>query len=231
MTARIIAVTNQKGGTGKTTVTMQLAGTLAKKNYRVLIVDTDKQGTATRWASAASDDKPFPAAVCGLNAAGSKVHREIKKYIKNYDVIVVDCPPAADSPVPSSALLVADLAIIPLIPSPPDLWAGIGIRELVSNVKDLNETLEARLLPNMCQPNTEVARESLEILTEFDIPIAKARLCLRTAHRQSAAFGRTVHDLGSKASAATKEVNQLTKEVILLLKLSSRKRVANAQDQ
>ena len=85
MTAKIITVANQKGGSGKTTVAMQLAGTLGRRDHRVLVIDADPQGTATRWASSAEDEKPFPATVAGLSAAGGKVHREVQKFAENYD--------------------------------------------------------------------------------------------------------------------------------------------------
>ena len=74
MPAKIITVANQKGGSGKTTVSMQLVGTLARRVYRVLVVDADPQATATRWAASASDDIPFPPAVVGLSTANEKVH-------------------------------------------------------------------------------------------------------------------------------------------------------------
>ena len=217
MSAKIIAIANQKGGTGKTTVSMGIAGTLAHRGHRVLIIDADRQGSATRWAATAPDETPFPATVAGLSAAGEKVHREVKKYVDDYDFIVIDCPPAVESPVPMSALMIADLALIPVIPSPPDLWAAIGIRELLGNVRDsINESIKARLVANMCQPNTEVAREALDVLREFGIELAATRLHLRTAHRQAAAYGRTVHDI-AKGSPAAMELDALTDEVLALL--------------
>src|SRR5215203_1872085 len=118
MAAKIIAVCNQKGGSGKTTLSMQLAGSLARRGNKVLVVDADPQGTATRWAASADDENPFPASVVGLTAASEKVHREVKKFINDYDFIVIDCPPSADSPVPQSSLLIADLALVPIIPTP-----------------------------------------------------------------------------------------------------------------
>jgi chromosome partitioning protein len=65
----------------KTTLSMQLSGSLARRGHDVLVVDADPQGTATRWAASAEDDKPFPATVAGLAAAGGKVNREVKKYV------------------------------------------------------------------------------------------------------------------------------------------------------
>lgn len=219
MPARIIAVVNQKGGSGKTTISMQLAGALSRRKGRVLVVDADPQGTATRWAASADDERPFPAAVVGLSAANNKVHREVRKFVDNYDYIIIDCPPAADSPVPQSALLVADLALVPIIPSPLDMWAAIGIREVIGTVSDLNEDLRARLVINQCQPNTTLAQEALEVLPEFGIDLCSTYIRQRQVYRQSAVFGQTVHDFGSKAIAAIEEIEALTDEALALLRV------------
>jgi chromosome partitioning protein len=221
MTAKIIAVVNQKGGSGKTTISMQLAGAIARRGNRVLVVDADPQGTATRWAASAEDDTPFPASVVGLSAASAKVHREVKKLVADYNYILIDCPPAADSPVPQSALLIADLALVPIIPSPLDMWAAVGIRQVIVNVSDINETLQSRLVLNQCQPNTTLAQETLEVLPEFGIELAKAQVRHRQVYRQSAVFGQTVHNFGSKALAAIEEIEDLTNEILGILKLST----------
>ena len=219
MSAKIIAVANQKGGSGKTTVSMQLAGAIARRGNKVLVVDADPQGTATRWAASAEDEHPFPASVVGLSAANEKVHREVKKFIDDYNYIIIDCPPAADSPVPQSALLIADLVLVPIIPSPLDMWAAVGIRQVIANVSDLNEGLKSRLVLYQCQPNTTLAQETLEVLPEFGIELAKAQLRHRQVYRQSAVFGQTVHDFGGKASAAIAEIGNLTDEVLQLLRV------------
>jgi chromosome partitioning protein len=217
MTAKIISIVNQKGGVGKTTVSMQLAGTLGLQKYKVLVIDADPQATATRWASSADDQKPFPASVSGLSAAGEKVHREAKKFIDDYDYIVIDCPPAADSPVPQSALMISDMAIVPVIPSPLDLWASVGIRRVIDNIKDINEDLKPYLIVNQCQPNTLLAKETLQILPEYGIPLMKTTLHQRTVYRQSAVYGGTVHDLGVKAGLAIEEIDSLVEEVLCIL--------------
>ena len=217
MTAKIIAIVNQKGGSGKTTISMQLAGAIARRGNKLLVVDADPQGTATRWAASAEDETPFPASVIGLSAANAKVHREAKKFINDYDYMIIDCPPAADSPVPQSALLIADLALVPIIPSPLDMWAAVGIRQVIQNVCDFNDALQARLLLNQCQPNTTLVQESLEILPEFGIPLARTKIQHRQVYRQSAVFGQSVHDFGNKAQAAIAEIESLTDEVLEIL--------------
>lgn len=217
MAAKIITVCNQKGGPGKTTLSMHLAGSLARRGQKVLVVDADPQGTATRWAASADDGSPFPASVVGLSAASTKVHREVKKFVDDYQYIIIDCPPAADSPVPQSALLIADLALVPIIPSPLDMWAAVGIRHVIENVSDINEDLKARLVINQCQPNTNLAKEALEVLPEFGIDMCRTYIHQRQAYRQAAVYGQTVHDLGSKAAPAIEEVEALTDEVLSVL--------------
>ncbi len=217
MTSKIITVANQKGGAGKTTIAMQLAGTFAKSDYRVLVVDADQQGTATRWAASAEDDKPFPAAVINLSATGGKLHREVKKFVGDYQIIIIDCPPAADSPVPQSALLISDIAIVPVIPSPLDMWASVGIRQVIENVQDINESLSARVVINQHQSQTNLARDVMEILSDFGIDLAESRLHQRVAFRQSPVIGGTVHDFGKKAQQAADEINNLADEVLKIL--------------
>ena len=218
MTAKIITVVNQKGGCGKTTISMQIAGSLARRGYKTLVVDADPQGTATRWAASADDETPFPASVVGLSAANSKVHREVKKFVEDYNFIIIDCPPAVDSPVPQSALLIADLALVPIIPSPPDMWASVGIRKLISDISALNESLQARIVFNQYQVNTTLAREVLEMIPQFEMSVCNSLVKLRQSYRQSAVYGKTVHDFGAKAEDAIGEIEGLTDELLALLK-------------
>jgi len=217
MAAKIIVVVNQKGGSGKTTLSMQLAGTLGRRGYRILVVDADPQGTATRWAASSEDDAPFPATVAGLAPAGGKIHREVKKYMADYEYIIVDCPPSVDSPVPQSALLIADLALVPVVPSPADLWAARGIKQLIENAENINEDLDVRLIANMVQPRTTLGKDALEILDDFGVPLTDSSLHLRTVYRESTLYGSTVHIFGSRARPAIKEIESLTDELLKIL--------------
>jgi chromosome partitioning protein len=219
VTARIIVSTALKGGAGKTTIAMQIAGTLALRGRKVLVADADRQGTASRWAAAAEDGKPFPAVVAGFSEFGSKVHREIIRVAEDYEFICVDCPPAEDSPIPESALLVADVALVPVVPSPLDVWSSTKIRDRIERADTINEGIVARsrLVLNMVQPNTTLAREVSDALAEFGVSLVESHLSLRQVYRQAAAFGTTVHSFGSRAQAAVDEVNALTDEVLALL--------------
>lgn len=217
MPAKVITLANQKGGTGKTTVAMQLAGGIAQRGNNVMIIDADLQGTATRWAESAAENTPFPAKVISITTYGGSVKEDIDNHRHLFDYIIIDCPPAVESEVPQSALRATDLVIVPIIPSPTDLWAAVGIRELISDIKDSNYELQARLVANMCQPNTLVAKEILDILDEFGIPLFDTQIKQRTAYRQSALFGTTVSSNDYRQDTAAQEIDSLTSEVLAIL--------------
>lgn len=218
MAAKIISITNQKGGAGKSTTTMLLAGGFAKKNLRVFVADADKQRTATRWAKEAPENSPFPANVYPMGDYEATIHREIRKVIDSYDVILVDCPPALESPIPQSALQVSDLALIPMIPSPPDIWAAAGIENLVKRAAITNPTLQARILVNMAQDRTMLSRKVEELLEAFGIPLLRHRLIQREVYRHTAGFGLTIYGMtGNTAQVAQREVTAITKEVLTVL--------------
>lgn len=215
MSARIIAVVNQKGGAGKSTLAMLLAGSLADEGYQVLVADADPQNTSLRWATAGEG---FPADVEDVSGEEGKLHKHLRKRLDKYDYIVIDTPPAATAPVTASALRIAHLALVPVIPSPPDMWASIRIREVIQAAQDdKNTELIARVVVNQAQLNTVLAREVLALLPEFGIPMLAAQLKSRTAYRQCAALGSGISALGSRAAMASMEVDALRREVEFLL--------------
>ena len=214
MAAKIISIGNQKGGVGKTTVTMQLAGSLGAK-HKVLVVDADKRATATKWA-AMSEDAPIPASVVGLAAAGAKIHRELQRLSEQYDFILVDCPPSVSSPVPQSAFLVSDLVLIPTRPSLPDIWAVQETIHLVERAKAINEGIKTAILVNALQPNTQLGRDAMDIIEQFDAHLLKTTFHHRQAYPQSVVLGGTVAQV-SGAKPAQTEVQSLVKELLKLI--------------
>ena len=214
MTAKIISVGNQKGGAGKSTVSMQLAGYLSAR-FSVLVVDADGQATSMKWAAQA-DDPPFPATVVNLADSGAKIHRELQRHAENYDFVIVDCPPSVTSPVPQSAFLVSDLVIVPTRPSLPDIWAVKDTLALIEKAKIVNEGLLVALLVNSLQPNTQLGRDAVELLEGLDAHVFKVKLHQRQAYPQSVVFGGTVKNI-SGAKPAQKEMDDLVKEVLALV--------------
>ncbi|NDY95051.1 AAA family ATPase [Wenzhouxiangella sp. C33] len=209
----IVTIANQKGGAGKTTVTMGVAGTLGLRGHKVLVVDADLQATASRWACAADEGQPFPVAVTGLAAAGAKLHREVRKFLNDYDYVLIDTPPAMESSAPQSALLVSDLVLVPVIPSPADLWSAQGILAIIEGARVVNESLRAFLVPNMVT-HTVLGRESVEALAEFGLGVTETSLGHRTAYREAAIEGNTIQGLGKRAKSAISEIEALCDRVM-----------------
>jgi chromosome partitioning protein len=216
MPAKVITVTNQKGGSGKTTVAVNLAGTLGRRGYEVLLADIDPQGSASHYVSAAPEGREMAVTIAGLSKTGDRVHKYIQKFSDQYDYIVVDSPPVVDSKGTRAALSISHLVIIPVQPAPLDFESTKATLELVDNTQAQNRRLKARLLATAC-PHTSIAETMLEALGETAVPLMDASLGYRTAYREAAGAGLIVHDMGYTAQTAAEEVDTLTKEVLDIL--------------
>ncbi|MFV0662569.1 ParA family partition ATPase [Denitromonas sp.] len=211
--APIVTLISQKGGAGKTTVTMQLAAGLARRGRRVEVVDLDMQESASRWAAAAAPGHPFPARVHHFTQAPLELPDKLAKWRKRADVIVLDCPPSIDHPRTLAALNHTDLAIIPVVPSPTDLWSTRAVERLIVGLQATRPGLQGVLVPNRVM-RTSLASDVMAVMQEFDLPVLSTVLTQRNAYAQSAAIGGSVFDLGSAAQPAQLEVLRLVSAVV-----------------
>ena len=216
LTAKIITVFNEKGGAGKTTVSVHIAGTLGKRGKRVKLTDIDPQNTSSRWIAQARDHKEFPARIANLSALGGNVHREMRHDMESFDYIVVDCPPSSESPAANSALTVSDLAVVPVVPSPNDLWAVATAKRLVTAAMHTNRDLRGVTVLNMVQRTTLTAVAAEELGKDTSIPLLRTQLGLRSAYKECPLVGGTVHDI-RRAKEAVSEVESMVDEILLAL--------------
>lgn len=213
---RVVALLSQKGGVGKTTVTMQLAAGLAARGYQVAIGDLDPQESASRWAAAASPTSPFPAVVTGMSGARADIERSLRASARKADLILLDCPPSIEHAHTLAALECADIVLLPVVPSPTDLWSTRAAERLVVATMARRPKLRAALLPNRVQ-RTALAGDVLEVLREFTLPVLEAALAQRNAYAQSAVAGGSIYGLGRAAEAARDEVERLVSAIVALM--------------
>ena len=196
----IVLLANQKGGTGKTTLSLLLAGCWAAQGRRVLVVDADPQGSALDWAEQRSREalsRLF--GVIGL--ARETLHRELPEIARDADMVVVDGPPRVAG-IARSALLAANLVLIPATPSPFDGWATGEMLRLLDEARVFRPELRARMLLNRCAARTGIARETVQALSDHDPPVLAARVGQRIAFADAARSGRLVHEVPAGLIAA-----------------------------
>ncbi len=209
---KVIAILNQKGGVGKTTLAVHLATALARKKRAVILLDADPQGSALDWAAARHGDPLFP--VVGLPK--SSIHKELPALAASYELVIIDGPPRVYD-VARSAIMAADLVLVPVQPSPYDVWAAKEIIDLLTEASIYKPNLRKAFIINRKIANTAIGRDVAEALSEYPIPVLESAICQRVAFAESATQGLTVYELDPEM-LASQEMDTLADEVERMLR-------------
>ncbi|PHQ33158.1 ParA family partition ATPase [Rhodopirellula bahusiensis] len=201
----IYAFLNQKGGVGKTTLSIHTAAELSNRGRRVLLIDADPQGSSLGWSNH-RETSNFT--VVGM--AKATIHKEIESLARDYDDVVIDGPPRVTE-LARSIILASNVVIIPLQPSPMDVWAAAETVDLVREAQMFNPEIKCCLVLNRKIANTAIGRDVREALKELEVPILKSDIGQRVAFAESAASGTTV--LEQKRSKAAKETKKFVNEL------------------
>ena len=199
----IIGVLNQKGGVGKTTISVNLAHAFALTGHRVLLVDADPQGSALAWSSVRAEDPLFP--VVGMPKP--TLHKDLPAVAVDYAHVVIDGAPRVNE-LARAAIMASDFILIPVQPSPYDVWAADEIVRLVHEARIFKPVLFAAFAINRKIVNTAIGRDVETALAAYDLPVLNGALCQRVIFAESAAQGRTVLEVDPTGIAAN-EVRKL----------------------
>jgi chromosome partitioning protein len=206
----IIGVLNRKGGVGKTTVAINVAATLAAAGGRVLLVDADPQASALSWSSMREREPLF--AVVGM--ARPTLHRELPGMAKRYDVVMIDGAPGVND-LGRAAILASDLVLVPVQPSPYDIWAAAETVQLIREARQLRGSLKGAFIINRKIANTALGREAATALAQFDLPVLATALNQRVIYAESAARGLAVIEAAPNSEAA-REMGHLAKQILVV---------------
>lgn len=202
----IISFLNQKGGVGKTTLSVNVAGYLAQKGHRVLLIDADKQGSASTWASL-REDAPFQV----VSMARANMARDALKLAQDYTHTVIDGPPHAEE-VARSCIVASDFVALPIEPSGLSTWASDLTVRQVTEAQEFKSTLKCGFVVSRKIGKTVIGREIRNMAAEAGLPILSSEIEQRVAFAEGMTMGQTIFEWAPGSNAAH-EIEHLTKEI------------------
>ena len=207
----IISVLNQKGGVEKTTLSIHIASTLALAGKSTILIDADVQRSALDWAASREIEPIFN--VVGIST--NSIHKEVRLLEEKYDFIVIDGPPRIYD-VAKSAIAASDVILIPIQPSPYDVWSAKEVVDLINEVKEtlsMYKTMKAAFVINRRIPKSVIGRDVEEALQHYNIPVLKTHLYQRVIYAETASRGTSAIE-EDPGSLAGKEIKELVQEVL-----------------
>jgi len=193
--AVVITVAQRKGGTGKTTLAANIAAALAASR-RVALLDIDPQKSLGRWHQLRRTRLREAAALTFSDISGWRLPAELERMKRGHDVVLIDSPPQIDTDA-RVAVRAADLVLVPIQPSLPDVWAAEGTLELAAQ-----ESRQAHLIFNRTSPSSKLRDSIAADLASRRLPVLRTTLGNRAGFAHAFAAGLGVTETAPRSTAA-----------------------------
>ena len=203
----IISFLNQKGGVGKTTLSINVAAYLAEQGSKVLLVDADKQGSATTWAGL-REETNFQV----VSMARENLAKDVLRLAADYQHTVIDGPPHAEG-IARACVIASDFVVLPIEPSGLSTWASDLTVRQVKEAQDYKNTIKCGFVVSRKIGKTVIGREIRTMAGESGIPILASEIEQRVAYAESLTMGKTIFEWSPDGLAA-REIAALTEEII-----------------
>ena len=204
----IFGVLNQKGGVGKTTPIVIRAACWSRTGGRVLLIDADPQGSALDWAAARQSEPLF--SVVGFPRA--TIHKEIAQLGQGYEHIIIDGPPRVTD-LARSAIMASDIVVIPVQPSPYDIWAAEEVVKLITEARVYKENIKSVFVVNRKITNTAIGRDVRDALAAYPVHVLNASVAQRVVFAEAAAQGQAIFEI-DPAGPAVAEMEAVAAELM-----------------
>lgn len=207
----ILTITNQKGGAGKTTLALNIAAEWASQGARVKLIDMDKQHSALDWLET-RDELGHPPLFDLEGYPTPNLHKHIHNKAQGFDHVIIDVPPQVDA-LAKSAMACADLVIVPVKPSPPDIWAAASTIDLLHDASVLFEDLDYRFCMTQKLTNAAIGRDARRALGEYeDVEMLEQTIGYRVDFMYAFGQGLSVGEYAHLGKAHV-EMKRLVKEI------------------
>lgn len=204
----VIAVVGNKGGAGKTTLSTNIASGIHRR-FPTVLLDADPQRSSSQWREIAERDDIVEVIDAVEDVVGS-----VRQYRDRYEYVVIDCPPSVQSAQARQALTCSDIAVVPVLPSPLDLWATVHVEKELEWARSVNPGIKGLVVVNQLESRTLLSKLIRDALVEIELPVAKTAVTRRMAFRSAMLQGCSVLDVGASAKDAAEDIKQLVEEVV-----------------